>query len=29
MTTANDSNQEQLKAERHKARQQKLKAGVD
>ncbi|TVL35298.1 cob(I)yrinic acid a,c-diamide adenosyltransferase [Shewanella xiamenensis] len=29
MTTANDNNQEQLKAERHKARQQKLKAGVD
>lgn len=29
MTTANDNNQEQLKAERHRARQQKLKAGVD
>ncbi|MGL4835409.1 MAG: cob(I)yrinic acid a,c-diamide adenosyltransferase [Shewanella sp.] len=29
MTTANDNNHEQLKAERHKARQQKLKAGVD
>ncbi|AAN54112.1 cob(I)yrinic acid a,c-diamide adenosyltransferase [Shewanella oneidensis MR-1] len=29
MTTANDNNQEQLKAERHKVRQQKLKAGVD
>ncbi|MGL4579074.1 MAG: cob(I)yrinic acid a,c-diamide adenosyltransferase [Shewanella xiamenensis] len=29
MTTASDNNQEQLKAERHKARQQKLKAGVD
>lgn len=29
MTTANDNDQAQLKAERHRARQQKLKAGVD
>lgn len=29
MTTTNDNDQAQLKAERHRARQQKLKAGVD
>ncbi|MGL5390435.1 MAG: cob(I)yrinic acid a,c-diamide adenosyltransferase, partial [Shewanella sp.] len=29
MTSANDNNQTPVKADRHKARQQKLKAGVD